>query len=63
MGPIWDAVVSAFTAIITLLGTFLTSLTSETGALKDLLPLFAVGIAVSCILLAVKIVRRITWGA
>lgn len=64
MGAMWDAVVLGFTAIIGLVGDFVTNLTDATnGKLHDLLSLFAIGIAISLVLLCVKIVRKITWGA
>lgn len=59
----WAAVETAFSSILTLMGTFITSLTSSTGALYPLLALFAVGISISLVMVAVKIVRKITWGA
>ena len=62
----WAAVTSAFTSMISLVGTFLTALISpaEGGAnLTALLPLFAIGIAISLVMVAVKIVRKVTWGA
>ena len=62
----WTAVASAFSSIIGLVGDFLTALISPaTGGadLTALLPLFAVGIAISLILVSVKIVRKVTWGA
>lgn len=34
-----------------------------TGELSALLPLFALGVVVSVIMLAVKVVRSFTWGA
>lgn len=57
----WDAVSDAFGSMITLVGSFLTALLS--GALSGLLPLFAIGIAISLVMVAVKIVRKVTWGA
>ena len=59
----WAAVTSAFTNMITLVGEFMSALTGENGALAGLLPLFAIGIAISLIMVAVKIVRKVTWGA
>ena len=62
----WTAVTTAFTNMIGLVGEFLTALTSPaTGGadLTGLLPLFAIGIAISLVLVAVKIVRKVTWGA
>lgn len=57
------AVSSALTELITMLGSVVTAVTGASGALKDLLPLFAIGIAASVILLGVKIIRKIAWGA
>ena len=59
----WAAVRNAFTSMITLVGEFMSALTGENGALAGLLPLFAIGIAISLIMVAVKIVRKVTWGA
>ena len=64
MGAFWTAVTQGFTAVIDLVGEFVTSLIDSTnGKLNALLPLFAIGISISLVLLCVKIVRRITWGA
>ena len=57
------AVSDALTSLITMIGSVVTSVTGATGALKDLLPLFAIGIAASVVLLGVKIIRKIAWGA
>lgn len=62
----WAAVTTAFSSMITLVGSFLTALISpaENGAnLTALLPLFAIGIAISLLMVSVKIVRKVTWGA
>lgn len=58
-----QAVTDGISQVITWIGTVITALTSSTGALYPLLPLFAVGIAVSAILLGVKMVKSIVWGA
>lgn len=57
------AVTSAITDVITWVGTVITALTSETGALAPLLPLFAIGIAISAVLLGIRIIRSVVWGA
>lgn len=58
------AVTSAIGTVIGWVGTFIEALTDATdGALNALLPLFAVGIAVSAILLGIKIVKSVVWGA
>lgn len=54
---------SVFTQVITWLGEFLTALTGETGALAALWPLMAISIGVSVLMVCIKIVRRIVWGA
>lgn len=57
------AVTSALSTVITWVGTVITALVGETGALTDLLPLFAIGIAISALLLGVKVIKSIVWGA
>lgn len=57
------AVTNAITTVITWVGTVITALTGEGGALAELLPLFAIGIAISAILLGVKIIKSVVWGA
>lgn len=57
------AVTSALTTVFGWIGTFITELTGTSGNLNALLPLFAVGIAISVILLGIKIVKSIVWGA
>lgn len=61
-----NAVTSAISSVIEWIGTFIQSLITggaEPGALNALLPLFAVGIAISAVLLGVKIVKSVVWGA
>lgn len=55
------AVTDALSQVITWCGTVITAIT--TGSLSALLPLFAIGIAISALLLGVKIVKSIVWGA
>lgn len=58
-----EAVTSGISQVITWIGTVITALTSSSGALYPLLPLFAVGIAVSAILLGIKMIKSVVWGA
>lgn len=58
-----DAVSSALTQIITWVGTVVTAIVGETGALNSLLPLFAIGIGISVLLFGIKAIRSIVWGA
>lgn len=57
------AVSNAVTTVLGWVGTFITALVGESGALAELLPLFAIGIAISAILLGIKIVKSVVWGA
>lgn len=57
------AVTSAISEVITWVGTVITALTGSSGALAPLLPLFAIGIAISAVLLGVKIIKSVVWGA
>lgn len=55
------AVTSGITTVIGWIGTTITAVVS--GELSQLLPLFAIGISISAILLGVKIIRSIVWGS
>lgn len=56
-------VTSAIGTVIDWVSTFINALVGTDGALKELAPLFAIGIAISAILLGVKIVKSIVWGS
>ncbi len=58
-----SAVTSALGTVVDWIGTVITAMTSESGALGELLPLFAIGIAISVIFLGVKAIKSIVWGA
>lgn len=59
-----DAVTSALGTVIGWVGTVISNLTdATTGHLNALLPLFAIGLAVSVLMVSMKIIRKITWGA
>lgn len=57
------AVTNALSTVISWVGTVVTALIGADGALKDLLPLLAVGVAVSALLLGVKAIKSFIWGA
>lgn len=57
------AVTDALSTVITWCGTVITALIGENGALKDLLPLFAIGISISALLFGVKIIKSFVWGS
>lgn len=57
------AVTSALSTVIGWCGTVITALVDSTdGDLNALLPLFAVGIAISALLFGIKAIRAIVWG-
>ena len=64
-----SAITSAVTAIIGYIGEVVTALFSaggtnqDPGALYALLPYFAIGIACSVVLFAVRGIRSLVWGA
>lgn len=57
------AVTTALGTVISWMATVLTALVGETGQLAPLLPLFAIGIAISAFMFALNGIRRVTWGA
>lgn len=57
------AVGSAITSVLGWIGSVIDSLITAEGDLYALLPLFAVGIAISAVMLGVKMIRSFIWGA
>lgn len=53
---------TALTTIIGWCGTVIQALTAESGQLSALLPLWAIGIGISALLLGVKIIKSFVWG-
>lgn len=60
--PMLESVTTALGTVIDWVGTVVTSLTGESGELHALLPLLAVGIAISALMLGVKAIKSFTWG-
>lgn len=56
------AVGTALGDVIGWCGTVLTAVVSEGGELKELLPLWAVGIAISGLMLGIRVMRGFAWG-
>lgn len=56
-------VTSGITTVIGWIGTVVDAIIGTDGQLAELGPLFAIGISISAILLGVKMVRSIVWGA
>lgn len=57
------AVGEAITSVLGWIGTVISALLNSNGDLNALLPLFAVGIAISAILLGCKLIKSFIWGA
>lgn len=57
------AVTSGLTTVIGWVGTVVTSLVGEAGELSELLPLLAIGVAISALMLGVRVIRGVIWGA
>ena len=58
-----ESVTSGLGTVIDWVGTVISSLLTTEGELSQLLPLFAVGIAISALLLASRVIRSFIWGA
>lgn len=58
-----SSVTSGITTVIGWVGTVIDAIFGASGALSDLAPLFAIGISISAILLGIKIVKSMVWGA
>lgn len=58
-----EAVTTALTTVIGWVGTVVTALVGESGQLADLLPLLAVGVAISALMLGIKAIKSFIWGA
>lgn len=58
-----DAVTSAISTVIDWVGVVIDALLTTEGSLSALLPLFAVGVAISAVLLGVKMIKSFIWGA
>lgn len=57
------AITSGLTSVIGWIGSVVTAITSSSGDLKDLLPLVGIGIAISAVMLGIRVIRSFTWGA
>lgn len=57
-----SAISTALTSLLTMLGDIVTALIDSSGSLNALLPLVAISIAGSVIFLAVRVVKKISWG-
>lgn len=58
-----EAVGSGITTVIGWIGQVIDALTTTEGDLAALLPLFAIGIAISAILFGIRAIKSVIWGA
>lgn len=58
-----EAITTAVPAVIGWIGSVVTALTTADGELYALLPIVAVGIGVSGVMLGVKAIKSFAWGA
>lgn len=58
-----SAITTALTDVIGWVGDVVGALVGEAGELAPLLPLLAIGIAVSALMLGVKAIKSFAWGA
>lgn len=58
-----EAVTTALTTVISWVGSVVTALVGAEGALNELLPLMAIGIAISALMLGVKAIKSFAWGS
>lgn len=59
---ILTAIINALTSLLDMVGEILGNLFESGGAFEALLPIIGISIAASVIFLAVKIVKKISWG-
>lgn len=60
--PMLEAVTTALGTVLNWVGTVVTSLTSTSGELSPLMPLLAIGISISALMLGVKAIKSFAWG-
>lgn len=58
-----EAVTTGLTTVIGWIGSVVDAFLGTDGQLNELLPLFAIGIAISAILFAIKGIKSLIWGA
>lgn len=58
-----ESITSTLGTVISWFGTVMEAIIGTDGALNDAWPLLTVGIAISLVLLGIKVVRKFAWGA
>lgn len=57
-----EAVTTALNTVIGWVGSVVSALTTTDGELAALLPLLAIGVAISALMLGVKAIKSFAWG-
>lgn len=58
-----EAVTTALTTVIGWVGTVVTALVGDAGELNELLPMLAIGISISALMLGIRAIKSFIWGA
>lgn len=58
-----EAVTTALGTVIGWVGTVVDALVGTSGELAALLPLFAIGISISALMLGIKAIKSFVWGS
>lgn len=61
-GSVLTNLSSTFTALIDMIGEVIDALLASSGGWASILPWFTIGIAVSLVLLGVKVISGLVWG-
>ena len=56
------SITSALSSVIGWIGQVVGAITGTEGALAELLPIFGIGIAVTVVMLGIRVLRGFTWG-
>lgn len=57
-----EAITSSLGTVIDWAGTVVTAVTTQGGGLHELLPLWAIGISISALMLGIRVMRGFAWG-
>lgn len=57
-----EAITSSLGTVVDWVGTVLTAVITDAGALNPLLPLWAIGISISALMLGIRVMRGFAWG-
>lgn len=58
-----EYVTAGLSTVISWVGTVVQAMITEAGALGPLMELFAIGVSISAVLLGIRVIRGLIWGA